>query len=180
LHIRVPFLKDFEVARPQIFAGLMLLALAAATLVLAYKQAAVQHAFLSPQAQAGHVAAPTPQDAVLLTRVEYLTVRGAALLNRLPAFVEPGTALLVLLRVPFILFALWLGGALWWVTRRLYNNAGGYVALALYCSSPLIVDFSSRVNPEIMATWGLLLLSDWYWRRSSCSISRPDAVSLRW
>src|SRR5579864_2820432 len=142
LHVRVPFLKDFEVARPQIFAGLMLLALAAATLVLAYKQAAVQRAFEGLQAQAGHVAAPAPQDAILLARVEYLALRGANLFSRLPASLEPRTVLLVLLRVPFILFGLWLGGALWWVTRRLYNNAGGYVALALYCSSPLIVGFS--------------------------------------
>src|SRR5207237_2843704 len=58
-------------------------------------------------------------------------------------------------RLPMIIFGLWLGGALWWVSRRLYNNAGGYVALALYCSSPVIVKASSNVNADILAAWGL-------------------------
>ena len=59
------------------------------------------------------------------------------------------------IRLPFMLFGLWLGGALWWVTRRLYNNSGGYIALALYCSSAVILQLSSRVNAEIIAAWGL-------------------------
>src|SRR5205823_6847821 len=58
-------------------------------------------------------------------------------------------------RLPLIIFGLWLGGALWWVSRRLYNNAGGYVALGLYCSSPFIVQASSTVNADILAAWGL-------------------------
>ena len=58
-------------------------------------------------------------------------------------------------RLPFVIFGLWLGGALWWVSRRLYNNAGGYVALGLYCSSPFIVQASSTVNADILAAWGL-------------------------
>src|ERR1700761_452395 len=42
----------------------------------------------------------------------------------------------LLLRLPFIFAALALGACLWWVTRRLYGNTGGYVALALYCFAP--------------------------------------------
>src|SRR5579884_1479425 len=34
-------------------------------------------------------------------------------------------------RLPFVLFGVWLGGALWWVARRLFGDPGGYVALAL-------------------------------------------------
>ena len=37
---------------------------------------------------------------------------------------------------PYLIFGLLLGGSLWYVARRLFGNAGGYVALALYCFSP--------------------------------------------
>ena len=33
-------------------------------------------------------------------------------------------------RLPFVLIGLLVGGSLWYVARRLYGNAGGYVALA--------------------------------------------------
>ena len=39
--------------------------------------------------------------------------------------------ILLLLRLPFLLAGCMLGGGLWWVTRRLYGNLGGYIALAL-------------------------------------------------
>jgi len=35
-----------------------------------------------------------------------------------------------LLRLPFVFFAIWLGGGLWWVSRRLFGNEGGGLALA--------------------------------------------------
>jgi hypothetical protein len=60
-----------------------------------------------------------------------------------------------LYRLPFLIFGLWLGGALWWVSRRLFNNEGGYVALALFCFSPLVIAASSQMNAEIIAAWGL-------------------------
>ena len=58
-------------------------------------------------------------------------------------------------RLPFVFFGLWLGGALWWVARRLFGDLGGYVALALYCFSPPILIASVTVNPAILAAWGL-------------------------
>src|SRR5262249_60899998 len=58
-----------------------------------------------------------------------------------------------LLRIPFVILGVWLGGALWWVARRLFDNAGGYVALGLYCSSPAMVMISSNVAPEIILAW---------------------------
>ena len=36
------------------------------------------------------------------------------------------THILLLLRLPFLFAGVVLGGALWWVTRRLYGNLGGY------------------------------------------------------
>lgn len=62
---------------------------------------------------------------------------------------------LLLVRMSFVLAGLALGGALWWVTRRLYGNEGGFVALALYCFSPDIVRVSTTPNNEILAALGL-------------------------
>ena len=61
----------------------------------------------------------------------------------------------LLLRLPFVFAALMLGGCLWWVTRRLYGNTGGYIALGLYCFSPPIVRAATYPNNEIWAAFGL-------------------------
>lgn len=61
----------------------------------------------------------------------------------------------LLLRLPFLFAALMLGGCLWWVTRRLYGNTGGYIALGLYCFSPPIIAAASYPNNEIWAAFGL-------------------------
>ena len=62
---------------------------------------------------------------------------------------------LLLLRLPFLFAGCLLGGALWWVTRRLYGNLGGYTALALYCFSPAIVKASITPGPEVLAALGV-------------------------
>jgi len=45
----------------------------------------------------------------------------------------------VLAAAPYLFFGVMLGGSLWYVARRLYGNAGGYVALLLYCFSPAMI-----------------------------------------
>ncbi len=60
-----------------------------------------------------------------------------------------------LIRLPFVIFAVWLGGGLWWVSRRLFGNEGGALSLALYVFCPAIVHFATRPNNEILALWGL-------------------------
>ncbi len=62
---------------------------------------------------------------------------------------------LLLLRLPFIFFGVWLGGGLWWVSRRLYGNEGGFIALALYCFSPEMIRACVQPNNEILAAWGI-------------------------
>jgi hypothetical protein len=57
-------------------------------------------------------------------------------------------------RLPFLVVGLLLGGSLWYVTRRLYGNAGGYVALALYVFSPAPA-ISARVGPNLVAMLGV-------------------------
>jgi len=41
-----------------------------------------------------------------------------------------------LAHAPYLIFGVLLGASLWYVARRLYGNAGGYIALMLYCFSP--------------------------------------------
>jgi hypothetical protein len=60
-----------------------------------------------------------------------------------------------LLRLPFVLFAVWLGAGLWWVARRLFGNEGGAFALALYILCPAVVRYATHPNNEILALWGL-------------------------
>lgn len=61
----------------------------------------------------------------------------------------------LLLHLPFIFFGVWLGGAIWWVSRRMYGNTGGFFALALYCCSPEMQRACLRPNNDILAAWGM-------------------------
>jgi hypothetical protein len=65
-------------------------------------------------------------------------------------------SLVWLARAPYLLFGILLGASLWYVARRLYGNAGGYVALGLYCFSPAILRSSAVwfTEPEVGAAWG--------------------------
>jgi hypothetical protein len=59
-------------------------------------------------------------------------------------------------RAPYLLFGVLLGASLWYVSRRLYGNAGGYIALGLYCFSPAIIRSAAVwfAEPEVGAAWG--------------------------
>jgi hypothetical protein len=58
--------------------------------------------------------------------------------------------------IPYLIFGVLLGASLWYVSRRLFGNAGGYVALTLYCFSPGILRASAvwSAEPEVGAAWG--------------------------
>jgi hypothetical protein len=60
-----------------------------------------------------------------------------------------------LIHLPFVLFAVWLGGGLWWVSRRLFGNEGGFLALGLYCFCPAVVSMAVTPNNDLLAMWGL-------------------------
>ena len=57
---------------------------------------------------------------------------------------------------PYLFFGAMLGASLWYVSRRLYGNAGGYIALILYCFSPgmILAAAGGRVFGELGAVWG--------------------------
>jgi hypothetical protein len=65
------------------------------------------------------------------------------------------THILLLLRLPFLFAGFVLGGCIWWVTRRLYGNLGGYTALALYCFSPAALKACLAPNPDVLAALGV-------------------------
>jgi hypothetical protein len=78
-----------------------------------------------------------------------------------PLLVRPGSwlpeALQPLLAAsPYLFFGVMLGASLWYVARRLYGNAGGYMALGLYCFSPaMIVNAAgAQSQGEMGAVWG--------------------------
>jgi hypothetical protein len=64
-------------------------------------------------------------------------------------------AIKFLLRLPFLLAGLALGASVWWVTRRLFGDEGGYISLALYCFMPAVVRACTTPNNEILAAFGL-------------------------
>jgi hypothetical protein len=100
----------------------------------------------------------------------HLRVRDGYDVDRSPFYyLMPAAPVLVLPRVlaadsplgqiweatPYLFFGAMLGASLWYVSRRLYGNAGGYIALILYCFSPgMIMAAGTRGFGELGAVWG--------------------------
>ncbi|MDP9160506.1 MAG: hypothetical protein M3O09_09815 [Acidobacteriota bacterium] len=91
----------------------------------------------------------------------YLTAAAPVVASQKLLLTDPragyqGWALDLLARSPSLIFGLLLGASLWYVARRLYGNTGGFIALALYCFSPVIIRSSAiwSALPEMGATWG--------------------------
>ena len=86
----------------------------------------------------------------------YYLISATPLLVR-PAALPPDSPIGQLwIATPYLFFGVMLGGSLWYVSRRLYGNAGGYIALALYCFSPaMIVGVAGAQSlGEMGAVWG--------------------------
>lgn len=142
-------LRRFRFNRPQRIAALFLgLLLTQGLWVIA------RHPLAAPEVsylRCGHAlwtggattACPGTSDGLLDQQLAALAFEPDSLLTRL------------LLRLPFLAASLLLGGSLWWVTRRLFGNRGGYLAIAFYCLSPAILALATTPNPEILAMLGL-------------------------
>lgn len=152
-------LKEFKVGRPQIYAGLMLLVFMVQCLWVAStrKLSDLEYRYIaSGLTGAGEkIVKPSP----FTSLVAAFPVRITSLARKI-ATPELGAALAVphpwFLRLPFVVFGVWLGAALWWVARRLFDDDGGYVALALYCTSPATITISTNIGPEILLAWSSL------------------------
>jgi hypothetical protein len=150
-------LREFKIGKPQIFAGLLLLSFLAQCLWVAgrWKFSDLEYEYIASGRQSSlgrqfRVSSPATSSIAALTLRLTAALRSVA-----PARIK--TALAIprpwLLRLPFVMFGVWLGGALWWVARRLFGDEGGYIALALYCFSPAMVMVSSNIGPEIILAW---------------------------
>ena len=85
----------------------------------------------------------------------YLIAAAPLLVN--PAALPPGSPIRQLwTATPYLFFGVMLGGSLWYVCRRLYGNAGGYIVLGLYCFSPAMIVSAAGAQSfaEMGAVWG--------------------------
>jgi len=134
--------------KPQVYALLLLAMFAGQCLWLAAHRPVLNSEmfYLSPahMGDASGAIAPSP----------LVTLLARAAIGSAPPTDLDSPLLRMLLRVPFIVIGGLLGASLWYVSRRLYGNAGGYVALALYTFSPAMIQRFSAVNPDVIGAWG--------------------------
>jgi hypothetical protein len=150
-----PF-KEFRIGRPQIFAGLMLLGFLAQCLWVSAdrKLSPLEHEYVA----SGFPPRPGQEYRITSPLTGWVAALPFKLARKVAGSIVSEQWVVPprwLARLPFIAFGLWLGGALWWVARRLFDDAGGYVALGLYCSSPAMVMIASNIGPEILLAWSL-------------------------
>ncbi len=151
------FIREFRIGRQQIYAGLLLLVFLGQCLWVAHGRRFSDLEF--EYIASGFPASPGQEFRVtspMTSVMGALPLRTLSLLRKF--FPAGGQAVLAIprpwvVRLPFVIFGLWLGAAIWWVARRLFGDAGGYVALVLYCFSPAMVMISSNIGPEIILAW---------------------------
>ena len=152
-------LREFKVGRPQVYAGLMLLVFMAQCFWTANtrKLSDLEYRYIASGLTGAGEKTLKPSPFTSLVAAFPVRLISAARkvatpqLNAVLAVPRPW-----FLRLPFVIFGVWLGAALWWVARRLFDDDGGYVALALYCTSPAMITTSSNIGPEILLAWSSL------------------------
>jgi hypothetical protein len=178
VHAMPPFFTRERFGRPQFLAGALLLAFVAQALWLIHSEmtasefpGTLERARIiagSRQLQAIDIAgAPYPEPPPLPAEISH-DAQGfdpqhsplLPLVTAAPLLVVPRSLLNStwrwLPRIPFLAFGAFLGASLWYVARRLCGNAGGFLALTLYCFSPAVIQASAvwHTEPEILAAWG--------------------------
>lgn len=168
----MPRLAGFRFHRPQQLAAILLLLLLAQCLWVFHRQTLTSRDYDFARCGREMWEKPNPlvgyftscgniPDGTLAYRVAGLPLT----LQRLLAGAQADTStwemrhelryVLLLLHSGFMLTGIFLGGALWWVTRRLYGNPGGFIALSLYCFCPAVIHACTYPNNEILAAFGL-------------------------
>ena len=164
-------LRKFRFDRPQRIAALLLLALFIQCLWVARHQTLTERDYRFARCGREMWEKPSPlagyftscgniSDGTLAYRAAGLPLTIQRILSGHSAENSPWelrhqlSYVLLLMRLPFIFCGLALGGALWWVARRLFGNEGGFIALALYCFSPEMVRACTYPNAEILAAFG--------------------------
>lgn len=149
-------IKEFRVGRPQIYAGLMLLGFVAQCVWVSSsrKLSPLEHEYVAsgyPHRAGQEYRITSPLTGMVAALPFKLSHAAAGRITSERWIVPPPW----LARLPFLAFGVWLGAALWWVARRLFDDAGGYVALGLYCSSPAMVMITGNIGPEILLAWSI-------------------------
>ena len=109
---------------------------------------------LSSAGRAGHLRV---RDGYDVDRSPFYYLVAAAPLLVLPRALAADSPLgQIWIATPYLFFGAMLGASLWYVSRRLYGNAGGYIALSLYCFSPgtILAAAGTKTFGEIGAVWG--------------------------
>ncbi len=162
----------FEIHKPQILAAVLLCVFALQCLWVVHRQTLTRQDYAyarcgrelweRPSPLAGYLTScGNISDGTFAYRVAGFSLTVERILLGQSSSVSPWEMrhlagnVLLLLRLPFIFFGVWLGGGIWWVSRRLYGNAGGFFALTLYCFSPEVIRVCVHPNNEILAAWGL-------------------------
>jgi hypothetical protein len=147
-----PFFTRERFGRPQLYAALLLLAFAAQCLWVMWRTPLGPHEIEHisqglAQWREGVVSSSQPPLIALIASAGIAALPGVDqhLDGRLPR---------LLTRLPFLAIGLLFAASVWYVTHRLYGNAGGYVALGFYCFSPMVLRTGSFVNAEGPAAWG--------------------------
>ncbi len=165
-------MPKFEFRRPQMLAAAMLLLFALQCLWIVHRQTLTQTDYRyarcgrelweKPSPLAGYLTScGNISDGTFAYRAAGLPLTLERILLGQPSNVSTwemrhvARNVLLLLRLPFIFFGIWLGGGIWWVSRRLYGDIGGFLALTLYCFSPEMIRACVYPNNEILAAWGL-------------------------
>jgi len=168
----MPKASSFQFKRPQQLAAVLLLLLLAQCLWVFHRQTLTSRDYdfarcgremwEKPNPLAGYfTSCGNIHDGTLAYRVAGLPLT----LQRLVAGQSNDTStwemrhelryVLLLLHSGFVLTGICLGGALWWVTRRLFGNPGGFLALAFYCFCPQVIHACTYPNNEILTAFGL-------------------------
>jgi hypothetical protein len=147
-------IQEFKIGRPQMIAGLMLLGFLAQAFWVAgsRKLSSLELQYIEsgmPQRPGQEYRVTSPLTAWLAALPFRVAQHEAGNAMSQAQFVPRPWQV----RLPFVTFGLWLGAAIWWVARRLFDDAGGYVALGLYCSSPAMAMMAGNIGPEIILAW---------------------------
>ena len=86
----------------------------------------------------------------------YYLVAAAPALAQLAGVAPDSVPGQIWIAAPYLFFGAMLGASLWYVSRRLYGNAGGYIALTLYCFSPgtILAVAGTQSLGEMSGVWG--------------------------
>src|SRR5574340_528584 len=153
-----PALLGVPLAAPQLVAALLLLAFLGQCLLLVMRRplSEIELSYVRQGQAQLHGEKVVPGRAPLVARLAAVFLHGGPAVPQGPEVMRFGQPAhrRWLARAPFLAIGVMLGASLWYVSRRLYGNTGGYVALTLYAFSPFMIQRAASVQPVMVGAWG--------------------------